>query len=152
MSYEMKPGNNLVIQFSTAAYDLSKICIHNLLHCNTFTYAVERQDGLDLNGANVDTCYKIFNKKADGTCGKILKFVINFYHTTSQILVNENKTDIFISDILDKLGSELRTRCDQLDIFNINIVTTLNKCVIQDKTPQNNQIQSNNENESNLNI
>ena len=86
------------------------------------------------------------------TCGKILKFVINFYHTTSQILVNGNKTDIFISDILDKLGSELRTRCDQLDIFNINIVTTLNKCLIQDKTPQNNQIQSNNENESNFNL
>ena len=152
MSYEMKPGNNLVIQFSTAAYELSKICIHNLLHCNTFTYAVERQDGLDLNGANVDTCYKIFNKKADGTCRKILKFVINFYHTTSQILVNGNKTDIFISDILDKLGSELRTRCNQLDIFIINIATTLNKCVIQDKTPQNNQIQSNNENESNFNL
>ena len=55
----MKPGNNLVIQFSTAACELSKICIHKLLHCNTFTYAVERQDGLNLNGANVDTCYKM---------------------------------------------------------------------------------------------
>ena len=152
MSFEMKPGNNLVIQFSTAAYDLSKICIHKLLHCNTFTYAAERQDGLDLSGANMDTCYKIFNKKADGMCGKILNFFINFYHTTSQILVNGNKTDIFISDILDKLGSELRTRCYQLDIININIATTFNKCDIQDKAPQNNQIQSNNENESNFNL
>ena len=152
MSYEMKPGNNLVIQFSTAAYDLSKICIRKLLHCNTFTYAAERQDGLDLSGANMDTCYKIFNKKADGMCGKILNFFINFYHTTSQILVNGNKTDIFISDILDKLGSELRTRCYQLDIININIATTFNKCDIQDKAPQNNQIQFNNENESNFNL
>ena len=100
----------------------------------------------------MDTCYKIFNKKADGMCRKILKFVMNFYHTTSQILVNGNKTDIFISDILDKLGSELRARCDQLDIININIATTLNKCDIQDKAPQNNQIQSNNESNFNLSI
>ena len=92
----MKQGNNLVIEFSTAAYELSKVCVHELLNSKTFAYAKEKRDGLDLNEANVDTCYKIFNKNADGSCGKMLKFVINFYHTTSQILVNGNKTDTYL--------------------------------------------------------
>ena len=115
---------------------------------------MSNKDGLDLNRANVDTCYKIFNKKADGSCGKMLKFVINFYHTTSQILVNGNKTDIFITDILEKLGTEMRARCDQLDIINTNITTALTKTGTQDKLSQRDQIQytCNNENESETNI
>ena len=46
-------------------------CINELLRCKPFALAVERKDGLDLNRANVDMCYKIFNKKADGSCKKI---------------------------------------------------------------------------------
>ena len=49
----------------------------------------------------------------------------------------ENKTDIFISDNLTKRMNELRTRCDQLDVMNTNIATSLNKSDTQDKTPNN---------------
>ena len=151
MTCEMKQGNNLVIEFSTAAYELSKVCIHEILYSKNFAYGVEKRDGLDLNEANVDTCYKIYNKKADSSCGKLLKFVINFYHTTSHILVNGSKIDIFVSDILEKLGTEIRARCDQLDIINTNIATAITKTGLQDKTIQNQHIQYNNEDEAKTN-
>ena len=68
MKYVLKPGNNLVIEFSTAAYELSKQCLYDLLYSKDFEYAVEKRNNIDLDGANVDTCYKVFNKKADGSC------------------------------------------------------------------------------------
>ena len=52
MTYEMKQGNNLVIELSTAAYELSKVCIHQILHSKDFSYAVEKREGLDLQGSN----------------------------------------------------------------------------------------------------
>ena len=121
MKYELKQGNNLVIEFSTAAYELAKTCLYEMVKSENFEYAVENRNSLDLSGANVDSCIKIFNKKADGSCGRMLKF----YHTTSQILVNGNKTDLFISNILDELCSEMKEKCSQLDILNINISSAL---------------------------
>ena len=125
MKYELKQENNLVIEFSTAAYELAKKCLYEMVKSENFECAVENRNSLDLSGANVDSCIKIFNKKADGSCGRMLKFVINFSHTTSQILVNGNKTDLFISNILDELCSEMKEKCSQLDILNINIASAL---------------------------
>ena len=127
MKYVLTPGNNLVIEFSTAAYELSKQCLYDLLYSKDFEYVVEKRNNIDLDGANVDTCYKVFNKKADGSCGKLQKFVINSYHTTSQILINGSKIDIFIDSILDKLCAEMKERCSQLTIMNMNIASALNK-------------------------
>ena len=76
MKYELKQDNNLVIELSTAAYELAKQCLHGLVNCEDFEYAVKKRDGLDQSGANVDTCIRVFNKKSDGSCGRMLKFVI----------------------------------------------------------------------------
>ena len=94
----------------------------------------------------------MFNKKADGSCGKILKYVINFYHTTSQILVNGSKIEIFITDILEKLGLEMKERCSQLDIINTNIASVLTKDTIQTETINSRQIESSNASENKTNI
>ena len=83
MKYVLKPGNNLVIEFSKCAYELAKQCLYDLLYRKDFEYAVEKINNIDLDGANVETCYKVFNKKADGSCGKLQKIVLNSYHTTS---------------------------------------------------------------------
>ena len=140
MKCELKQENNLVIELSTSAYELSKKCLHELLYSDDFEYAVEKRDSLDLNGTNVDSCYKVYNKKKkkkkkknDGSRGKMQKFVVDFYHTKSQILINGRKIDIFISTMLDKLCAEMKARCSQLDIMNINIASFLNSA-------QNNQI------------
>ena len=145
MKYELKQGNNLVTELSTSAYEPSKKCLHELLYSDDFEYAVEKRDNLDLNGANVDSCYKIYNKKADGSCRKMQTFVVNFYHTTSQILISGSKMDIFISTMLDKLCAKTVARCSQLDIMNINIASALNSA-------QNNQILTINDKKDNTSV
>ena len=55
------------------------------------------------------------------------KFVINLYHTTSVLLVNGSRTDIFLTDIYEDLCSLMESRCKQLDISNLNIANSLSK-------------------------
>ncbi|MEW8487170.1 MAG: PHD finger domain-containing protein [Candidatus Thiodiazotropha sp.] len=138
MKCEMKQGNNLVIELRTAAYELSKTCIHELFNNDSFPFAVEKRDGLDLNGANVDICYRVFNKKSDGSSGRMLKYVVNLYHTTSQILVNtcRSKIDLFTSVVLENLIKEMRARCNELNVINKNIATALSSDTSLNKMPQ----------------
>ena len=136
MKCEIKQGQNLVIEFSTAAFELCKSCLTEILYDKDFEYSVEKKDGIDLQGATVDFCYKVYNTRADGTCGKKLKFVINYYTTTSQILVNGSKVDLFLTDIYDKPCMVMTTKNRELDVININITETLNSLTtaIQPKT------------------
>ena len=77
----MKAGNNLVIEFSTAAYELAKQSLSVILNKSAQYYGLARNSE-ESSGANVDTCIKVYNRKADSTQGKNLKFVINLYHTS----------------------------------------------------------------------
>ena len=43
------------------------------------------------------------------TCGKMLQFVINLYHTTSLLLVNGSRTDLFLTDIYEDLCVLVKT-------------------------------------------
>ena len=121
MKSEMKPGKNLVIQFSAAAYELCKSCLGKILYSDNFLFSVEKREGIDQEGSVVDICYKVFNTKADGSCGKLQKFVINCYHTSSQMLVNGSKIELFLTEIYEQLCNEMKAKCSQLDIMNINI-------------------------------
>ena len=121
MKSEMKPGKNLVIQFSAAAYELSKSCLKEILYSDNFPFSVEKREGIDQEGSVVDLCYKVFNTNADGPCGKIQKIVINCYHTSSQILVNGSKVELFLTEIYDQLCNVMKVKCSQLDTMNINL-------------------------------
>lgn len=66
----LKSENNLVIEFSTAAHELARKCLPQQLNDSTFPHSFKKRDSHDEKGALVDTCYRIFNKKADGTYGK----------------------------------------------------------------------------------
>ena len=125
MKCSIKSGDNLVIEFSAAAYELARTCIDKILSDELFPYGYEKRDSLDHNGAVTDLCYRIYNKKTDGSCGKKLKFTINLYHTTSQFLLNGSKVDLFLSDIYERLCSEMKACCNVLDIMNINIATAI---------------------------
>ena len=94
---------------------------------------LKKKVDVGLGGANVDTCYKVFNKKADGSCAKLLKFVINSNDTTSQLLTTGSKTNIFINTILDKIGTVMKEKCSQLDVMNINIASVMNKAEEQEQ-------------------
>ena len=76
----LKAGNNLVLEFSTAAYELAKQTLSVILDKSMLFYGLVRNSEESF-GANVDTCIKVYNRKGDNTQGKNLKFVINLYHT-----------------------------------------------------------------------
>ena len=76
-------GNNLVLEYSTAAHELAKQTLSAILDKSMQYYGLVR-NSQESSGANVDTCIKVYNRKGDNTQGKNLKFVINPYHHGSQ--------------------------------------------------------------------
>lgn len=102
----VKSGNNIVIPLSTSAYELAKPIITSIIN-NSSQYYGHFRDSKDSSGATVDSCIRVHNRKIDGIQGKTTKFVINFYHTTSRLLVNGSRVDLFMNDIHELLHREL---------------------------------------------
>jgi hypothetical protein len=125
LTAELKLGKNLVITLSTAAYELAKQASPHILSVHKDILTTEQIDGLDNNGSQVDKIYKVFNKKIDGTIGKQQKFTINLYHTSSQILVNGNRIDIFVELLYQKLCDEIKKEYHNLSIINNNILSAI---------------------------
>ena len=88
----MKLNKNLVIELSTSSYELMKQTIIDFLNKVTddlqLQLAFEEEKVLDENWDNVETRYKVVNRKLDGNPVNISKLTINCYHTTSRILIN----------------------------------------------------------------
>ena len=63
--------------------------------------------------------------KKDCTKGISLKFNINFYHTTSNILVNGNKVEIFERDLFERICEGIRKLGAKLTIVNEQISMAL---------------------------
>lgn len=125
MTARMKAGNNFVIVFSTAAYELAKQKTIEIWERNESTYKFTLRKGVDNQGACIDNCIKVYNKKSDGTQGKLLKFVINFYQTSSVANANGSRIDLFLSDIYPKLCDAMEKSCKDLTIINDNIYASL---------------------------
>ncbi|VDI11794.1 Hypothetical predicted protein [Mytilus galloprovincialis] len=70
-------ANNLVIEFSTSAYELFKTLLQqNLLSSNTFS--LKTTEGLDGQNAKIDTCMKVYNRRqGENTieCGQCQEWV-----------------------------------------------------------------------------
>ena len=123
LTYDMKPGKNLVVSLSSAAYELAKRYIvekaQSTEFSNSFTFVKEL--GVDLNNAVVDFRLKFFNRKKDGEIGCIQKFVVNFYNTTSRLMINGTRVDPFCEQILKPLEHYISTQCESLDAMNFGI-------------------------------
>lgn len=98
----MMPNKNFVMKLSASAYELAKLVVSEHLYSNKFfkDYSVVSWINEDECQNQVGTIYRVFNKKNDGSQGIHFKFSINFYHTTSSVLVNGNRVDIFDSELL----------------------------------------------------
>ena len=68
----MKANKNLVLKFSTAAYEYAKASIGDFLESDIFQseFAYSEEQSLDDKGVNVETCFKVVNRKVDGNPGK----------------------------------------------------------------------------------
>ncbi|MES9906203.1 MAG: hypothetical protein ABW168_26425, partial [Sedimenticola sp.] len=130
LSVELKPGKNLILKLSTAAYELAKYITIDALQIDCLSSFVSSEEvAVDQNGDSVELRLKLVNKKRDGLPGSQTKLTINFYNTTSNIMVNGSKVDLFIDNILPILNSQLEQHCSILDVANSHIGSTINHAV-----------------------
>ena len=120
INVEMKANKNLVLKFSTAAYEYANASIADFLESNIFQseFVYSEEQSLDDKGVGVETRFKVVNRKIDGNPGKMTKFTINCYHTTSSILINGSKVDFFVKKGLLLLKNKLSLHCNRLDSLN----------------------------------
>ena len=67
---------------------------------------------------NVETHFKVVNRKADGNPGKVAKLTINCYHATWNTLIIGRKVDFFAKEGLLLLNNRLSLLCNKLDSLN----------------------------------
>ena len=123
LSIEMKQNKNLVLKFSTAAYEFAKACIGEFLNLSCFwsEFAYTEEVSSDEQGINVETRFKVVNRKVDGNPGKVSKLTIICYHTTSSMLINGSKVDLFVKEGLALLKNKLTLNCEKLDFLNVDL-------------------------------
>ena len=124
---EMKSNKNLVLKFNTAAYELAKSSIVDFLESNIFQseFAYSEEQSLDDKGVNVETRFKVVNRKADGNPRKLPKLTTNCYHTTSSMLINGSKVDFFAREGLLLLKNKLSLHCQKLDSLNAELESVM---------------------------
>ncbi|CAC5395136.1 unnamed protein product [Mytilus coruscus] len=122
----MKSGNNLVLEFSIAAYEYARQCLITILNSSTQYVGMVRHSE-ETSGAKVDTCIKVYNRKSDSSQGKNLKFVVNLYHTSSTMVVNGSRVDLYVADIHKLLCDELSKKGHMFTSLNDNITCTISK-------------------------
>ena len=126
MTITMKQGNNLVIELSTAAYEVFRTELKEILRTNTFlnsNYAVN----YDEQEFIVEETYKVHKKKNDGNTGRNSKFVINSYRTNSSVLVNESEIETFIQNTLPNIHEFIQKTSTLLDEVNSGMAKTMAK-------------------------
>ena len=84
------------------------------------------------SGVNQDECqnqvgsiFRVFNRKKDNTKGISLKFTINFYHTTSTVLVNGNKVELFEKELFERICEGIKKQGTKLTVVNEQISMAL---------------------------
>ena len=127
LSYEMKPDRNFVMRLSPAAYEMTKLIVVEELYSNTFysNFYIESCLNEDECQNQVGSVFRIFNRKKDGTKGNSLKFTINFYHTTSTILANGSKVEIFERELFERICEGVKKQGANLTIVNEQISMAL---------------------------
>ncbi|CAG2188109.1 unnamed protein product [Mytilus edulis] len=127
IQYEMKPGKNFVIEFSTAAFEATKNFLLSHFTSENFNnnLAVKEQKNLDSTHITVDHSYRIYNRKNNGQIGSQLKYVVNVYNTTSLINVNGSRVELFVNGIFKDLCAYLSKHFDSFDILNNEIANYL---------------------------
>ena len=129
LSYTLKPGKNFVMECSTATYELSKGVIRSILETKDIfktEYSVKTEEGVDQTGAHVESRYKLFQRKKGGEPGCYSKLTINMYNTTSRILVNGARLDLFMNNIFTDLKEEVEKNHNHVKIIDNSLRESIN--------------------------
>lgn len=84
-------------------------------------FAITFENGLDIGSAIVESRFRIFNKRRDGSIGNQLKYTVNCYNTSSKMLINGSKVEIFVENILQMLLNLISKKETHLNHLNTNI-------------------------------
>lgn len=97
-----------------------KTKFYDILFSHSFQtdYVVSSEKGKDNSQNEVELRYKIHNKRRDGSSGTYHKFTINVYNTTSSLLVNGPKIDIFTESILPIIEDHIVKNIGQVNAMN----------------------------------
>ncbi|VDI56939.1 Hypothetical predicted protein [Mytilus galloprovincialis] len=116
----MKPKSNFIVKRNTASFELVKTKLYDILFSHSFQtdYVVSSEKGKDNSQNEVELRYKIHNKRRDGSSGTYHKFTINVYNTTSSLLVNGPKIDIFTESILPIIEDHIVKNIGQVNAMN----------------------------------
>ena len=131
ITYILKSGNNLTLNFSTSAYELAKAVILQNTKTQNFLekYNVQIEDSKDKNGYQVDNRFKIFGKKKDDNQKSYLKCSINCYYTKSSMLVNGRNLDIFEAEFFQDIQNRIMARKADIGKTNKRIQRILGQTV-----------------------
>ena len=127
VNYELKAGNNLVLHFSTAAYELAKQIIESKAKILKKQYDVVIEPSKDRLGARVGIRLKVGKKQTDCYQKQYFFYTINCYDTQSSMLINGNKFEMFETDIFQDILDNIKSRKSQLENANLhaqNIIST----------------------------
>lgn len=120
LTWELKAKNNLVIKCSTVAFECVKQKLDDTIHSTSFQkeHSTKMETGKDLGNNEVEKRYRVFNRKKDGSQGTNLKFTINIYNSSSSILVNGMKIDVFMDSILNVIETTITMNAEHIDDMN----------------------------------
>ena len=130
MTIIMKQGNNMVIEQSTAAYEVFRTELKEILRPNTLlnsNYAVNYEPKYDEQEFIVEETYKVYIKKNDGNTGRNSICVINSYRTNSSVLVNGSEIETFIQHILPHIDEFIQKTSTPLDEVNSSMAKTMKR-------------------------
>lgn len=101
-------------------------------------HVIVKENGQDKNKAEVESKYRILNLPRSGKAGNQLKFTINCYHTSSSMLINGGRLDLFTENILPEIQQLVRDQNDNLDNMNMRIKNTITDVPVNSQTNQDN--------------
>lgn len=102
---------NLMIEFSTATYEMIKVNIEDEIVKRFPSCDLKKQVRCDRNSNIVETIYKVHLDNS------LSNFVVNMWHTTSKIMVNGKGVEIFKREVFPHM-----TRLVELNQNQINVV------------------------------
>ena len=138
LSYEMKPGKNVVAKISSTAFEKAKMYILQTIRSQKFAekYAYIEESEVDLNNAQVEYRLRFYNRKKDGGTGCQQIFVANFYNIKSSLLVNGSRVDVFCEEIPQPIEDYTRLNCELLNHINKSISAIIQSTKIKPNQKQ----------------
>ena len=124
-----KAGNNITIEFSAAAFEVAKTKISSLVQSAQFKRENEckPETSKDKQGAIVETRLKVYSKSKQKFRNNFgaHKYTINYYNTTSTMLVNGSRLDLFETHILQPLYDYIQENSIRIGEMNLQLGNAL---------------------------